>query len=140
MILLTNAQIEQLLTTKPFSTLLDASNLPIRVRLSLSELDVKIGDVARAYTKLKQKIIEELCDKEEDGKPRIVNGQYVFTNNAQDVAERLNGLYSQERSVDVNKVRITDSSLENLPLSSRDLTILKSVIEIVEETVAEKKA
>jgi hypothetical protein len=135
MIKLNNARIEQITNEKAIGILLSAtSSIPISVRFKLSNMEVALSDAVRAYTKLRQILIEEFCDKDDTGKPKVVDGsQYTFEKNWQAWTKAFAELLEQEVTIDQPKVAMPLSILEKVEISAHDLTILSSIIDFIDD-------
>ena len=84
--------------------------------------EVKEIDVA------KMKIVEAYCEKDEDGKPRIENGNYKILPEFIDQATtELNDLFDVQLDVNIPKIKL--SEIEDLKISMTTLSTLMPIIE-----------
>lgn len=135
---ITNMQIEQLANSNALSTLLTSTSLPIKIRFRLSKLDAEIQRVAKLYFDMKQSLIQEYCDKDENGNPKTTENSYTFVQNQEEFTSKLSELLEVSNEMQIDKIVIPLNSLEDIPVNARDINILKPVIEFIEDQDSEE--
>jgi hypothetical protein len=133
MIKITNLEIEQLMNSNALSTLLTSTNLPIKARFALSKLDTELQNISKIYLEVKQSLIQQYCDKDEEGNPKVSNNNFTFSEHGQEFSNKMNELLVLENDLEVGKVKVKLDDLEKVAISARDLTVLSNILEIEED-------
>lgn len=84
------------------------------------------------FEKVRIRILEKYCDKDEDNKPIIENNSYVFNNenSKTEMAKEINELLIGETSIDIEEIPF--SAIENINISMAQLSQIKDIINMEE--------
>ena len=82
---------------------------------------------------VKQKVIEEFCDKNDDGKPKVENNRYKFTEEAaKKFTDAIKEHADQEVEFDMNRLEIKINEIPEGLLSVDEIVLLEPLIDFKE--------
>lgn len=81
--------------------------IPVKVAFALSRNISILNPIADDYEKERYKLLEKYGEKDEDGKPKIVNGQYIL-NDREGFNADMNELLNMENEVNFYKISVED--------------------------------
>lgn len=84
------------------------------------------------FEKVRIRILEKYCDKDEDNKPIIENNSYIFNNenSKTEMVKEVNELLIGEISIDIEEIPF--SAIENINISMAQLSQIKDIINMEE--------
>lgn len=100
--------------------------LNIKTQFNLDKNVKEIDKVLESYNASRKKLIEKHCDKDEEGKPKIINNQYTFKENLDEFNKEFNELNSIENDVKIIKFSIDE--LEGVKVNSTELASINYMI------------
>ncbi len=113
----------------------------MKLSFALTRLKVEYERGREAVETERKKIIERLCDKNDDGKPKLTpQGQYTFSSeNGFKFQEEIKSLYEiTETEINMDKVTIVLDEIPEDLLSPNDMYNLMELIEFKEPKPNEK--
>lgn len=141
MIKVTNRQAIELLSNAIWVN----RQIPVKTRYWLSRIADKLKSIANAAAKERQKIIDDMCVKDENGVPKRDGNRPVFESPAkeQECNEEIKKLYDVENTLPWPKQAIDLAKLpDNFELSAADMADAEFIAEFTfsESPKAEAKA
>ena len=100
--------------------------LNIKTQFNLDKNVKEIDKILESYNASRKKLIEKYCDKDEEGKPSIINNQYTFKENLDEFNKEFNELNSIENDVKIIKFSIDE--LEGVKVNSTELASINYMI------------
>ena len=94
------------------------SKLSVVTFFNLKKNIEEINKILNSFKDSRQKLINEYCDKDEDGKPVIKDNKYIFTDNQEKFNEEFNELMNVEN--DINIIKFDIEEFKNVELSNID--------------------
>ena len=95
-----------------------SSKLSVVTFFNLKKDTDEITKILNSLKDARQKIIDEYCDKDEEGKPVIKDNKYIFTDNQEKFNEEFNELMNVEN--DINIIKFDIEEFKNVELSNID--------------------
>lgn len=102
-------------------------DLSVRSQFKLNKNVSELNKVISIYEDSRQKIIEKYCDKNEEGKPLIENGCYVFKEKNEEFNKDFNDLNDIENEVEIETMTLDE--LEDIKLNNAEFNAIKFLIE-----------
>ena len=100
--------------------------LNIKTQFNLDKNVKEIDKILESYNASRKKLIEKYCDKDEEGKPKIINNQYTFKENLDEFNKEFNELNSIEN--DINIIKFSIDELEGVKVNSTELASINYMI------------
>ena len=131
---ITNVFFEQNITKEsPLIKLCQCAGLPTKVSYWLSRLLAHLEPLNKTYANEKRKLIEKWCDKDENGKPKEENGQYMLSEHMNEFNAEYVELLEIELEIDMKVIEIPLDKIPSGVLNSYDFAQLKGILEFKEE-------
>lgn len=100
--------------------------LNIKTQFNLDKNVKEIDKILESYNASRKKLIEKYCDKDEEGKPKIIDNQYTFKENLDEFNKEFNELNSIESDIKIIKFSIDE--LEGVKVNSTELASISYMI------------
>jgi hypothetical protein len=131
MINLNNVDLERIANATSLQKLSEFQDFEVELSFKIAMFVPKFMEIVRVYLAEKKKLFEKYADQE-NGKPKIVNGQYLFTRDTDKLQAEFDKLLALNVEIDADKIEIKHSELLKGVLSPSDIINLQPIIEFKE--------